>query len=74
MTAPPCTKDCPRREPGCHARCQSYLSWSETHEKEKAQRHEGEGYEASCYYRQRDLRMYQMQKRKKDKHAKYHGK
>lgn len=69
----PCRRDCENREPGCHARCAAYISWSEQHEKEKALRHD-EGYEASCYYKHRDARMYKLQKSKKDKHAKYHGK
>lgn len=74
MKMPPCEKDCPRREPGCHARCQSYISWSEEREKVKEKRRK-EDLEVRAFYKQRDVRYYKEQRHhNKGKKAKYHGK
>lgn len=27
MRKTPCVKDCPDRQPGCHAKCEKYLAW-----------------------------------------------
>lgn len=27
----PCTRECERRVPGCHATCEDYIAWNERH-------------------------------------------
>lgn len=38
MDRSPCTRECPERSIGCHARCSRYLAWKANHDAERESR------------------------------------